>query len=52
MLCERKRERALLACKEPVENKPHINADTHTPRETLTVRLFVHQEAEMAKTQT
>lgn len=41
-------------CKEPVENKPHINADTHTlaqmQRERLTVRPFVRQEAKMLKT--
>lgn len=54
-VCEsRERERAPLVCKEPVENKPHINADTHTlaqmQRERLTVRPFVRQEAKMVKT--
>lgn len=43
-------------CKEPVENKPHINADTHArarvqmQRERLTVGPFVRQGAKMAKT--
>lgn len=42
-------------CKEPVENTPHVNADTHTHigrcrGERLTVRPFVRQEAKMAKT--